>query len=422
MTSRQAATRQAATRQAATRQAATWQGQPAGLLLPFAALCFSFGTTFGYLGTGVSIILRERGIALAQIGFLQLIYLPLGLTFLWAVVLDRTKLPVLPHRVGWIALTQGASTALLLLVSQGDAWPVAMLFCLALAISFAVATMDIALESLAVETVPAAQRPLVTTTKLFGASLGSIVGTGFLTIFYHRLGWQASLLALAGLNGCCLLPMLRYPEAALRRAETLSSPAASRPSRLKRLASHVLVVGLYFTASSLLLNETSLVLLDLHLSLVDVGIVVGTLGPLINLAMTLAAGALMLRYTAARLVTVMASGVAASGALLALAAALASARLGVAAVLLGSLAASGLGVPVFTMIYRWSQGTTAANDYALLFGASFLAALPARVGAPALAGALGWSRYFLAATLFYVAAFVLLGAAMRRTEREGSPS
>ena len=166
-------------------------------LLPFAGLYFTFGATLGFIGGGAPILLRERGVALAQIGLLQLIYLPLGLTFTWAIVLDRIRLPLLPHRIGWIAAMQLLSVALLIVLGQGEAWPVPLLFALALAISFAFATMDIALESLVVETVVPAQRPSVTTAKLFAASLGGIVGTGLLTACYGRFGWRASLVGLA---------------------------------------------------------------------------------------------------------------------------------------------------------------------------------------------------------------------------------
>ena len=76
-------------------------------LLPFFSLYITFGTTLGFLASGAPLILRARGVELAEIGLLQLINLPVGLTFLWAVAIDRLRLPGLPHRIGWIALMQG---------------------------------------------------------------------------------------------------------------------------------------------------------------------------------------------------------------------------------------------------------------------------------------------------------------------------
>ena len=176
-----------------------------------------------------------------------------------------------------------------------------------------------------------------------------------------------------------------------------------------------MLIALYFSASSLLFDADSLVLLDLHLSSVQVGLIVGTGGPAINLAMTLVAGALMARFSTERLVFTFAALAAGCGAVLTLAVVLADAWLGAGAVLLGLLAASGLGVPVFTVIYRWAQGATPATDYALLFGIGFLAALPARVGGPALAAITGWPAFLAGATALYIVALALLGRAIGRT-------
>ncbi len=385
-------------------------------LLPFVALYLSFGATLGFLGGAAPILLRARGVALAQVGLLHLIDLPLGLTFLWAAALDRVRLPPLPHRIGWVAAAQALGVALLLALSAGEGWPAPALFALAVGVSFAFATMDVALEALVVETVPGEARPPVTTAKLCGASLGGILGVGLLSVTYAQLGWRGSLLLLALVDALCLLPILRYPEEGLRRAgPPPEGPGAGLRSRV--LLGRAALIGFTFAASGLLLTPTGLVLLDLHVSLAAVGFVTGTLGPAINLGATLASGALMARVSSGRIVSVMAVGVALSGALMVLATAGGSGRLGIAAAVLGAVAASSLGVPIFNMIYRWAQGAAAATDYSLLFGIGFLAAIPARVGGPALAALLGWPAFFALATPLYVASLWLLGAAMRRTER-----
>ncbi len=391
-------------------------------LLPFVALYLSFGATLGFLGGAAPILLRARGVALGQVGLLHLIDLPLGLTFLWAAALDRVRLPPLPHRIGWVAAAQALGVALLLALSAGEGWPAPALFALAVGVSFAFATMDVALEALVVETVPGEARPPVTTAKLCGASLGGILGVGLLSVTYAQLGWRGSLLLLALVDALCLLPILRYPEDRLRRSgpppdETGERGGAGAGRRSRVLLGRAALIGFTFAASGLLLTPTGLVLLDLHVSLAAVGFVTGTLGPAINLGAALASGALMARVSAGRIVSVMAVGVALSGALMVLATAGGSGRLGIAAAVLGAVAASSLGVPIFNTIYRWAQGAAAATDYSLLFGVGFLAAIPARVGGPALAGLLGWPAFFALATPLYVASLWLLGAAMRRTER-----
>ncbi|WP_298967163.1 MFS transporter [uncultured Methylobacterium sp.] len=388
-----------------------------GPLVPFFCLAVTFGTTLGFLASGAPLILRVRGIELAQVGLLQLINLPVGLTFLWAVVVDRVRLPGLPHRIGWIAVMQAAGIALLVLLSAGEHWPLAALFGLAVATSLCVATMDVALEALVVETVPTQSRTDVAAAKFCGASLGGILGAGVLVARYDVLGWHAALLVVAGLNLACLLPILRYPEARLRRARPADTgaPGTARFGRLRALASRIAVLGGYFAALSLLGGFNNLALLDLGLPLAQVGLVTGTASPLIGLVMAALSGALVRRFGTVPLITVSAIGAVAAGGAMAAASLAGSVPLAVAATLFGLVCGGGLGVPVFAMIYRWAQGPLPATDYALLFGAAFFAAMPVRVAAPALAGALGWAGYFVLAVAAYALAFAVLRRTIART-------
>ncbi|KQT46552.1 MFS transporter [Methylobacterium sp. Leaf456] len=400
----------------ASESVAGWPGSALLLrLAPFFCLSVTFGATLGFLASGAPLILRVRGIDLAEVGLLQLINLPVGLTFLWAGVVDRFRLPLLPHRLGWIVGMQAFGIALLAVLSFGEAWPLPALFGLALAIFFCLATMDVALEALVVETVEPERRPYVTSAKLGGASLGGIVGTGMLIAAYDRLGWQAVVLSVAGLNALCLLPILFYPEPTLRRRASTAVRKKLDFARLRRLGGRVGVLGLYFAALFALTSVNSFALADLGVPLAQVGLVTGSLAAGINLAMALVSGALVRRFGLVPLVTVSALGVGASGLLMLGATATGSGGLGLAAAVFGTLAAGGLGVPVFTMIYRWAEGPQPATDYALLFGAAFFAAMPLRVAAPALAGAVGWPAYFALCLPFYGVAVALLRGAITRT-------
>ena len=384
-------------------------------LLPFFALYVGFGTTFGFLTTGAPLILRVRGVELAQIGLLQVMNLPLGLTFLWATAIDRVRLPGLAHRTGWIALMQGLTVILLLVLAGSEGSGLLGLFGLGVATCFCVATMDIALEALVVETVSTADRPLVSSAKFCGASLGGILGAGVIVGSYDALGWTTAVLLVAGLDAICLLPILAYPERQLRRPEALVERHPGRLGRLRFLGTHVLVLGFYFAALHAISGFNSLALIDLGLSLAQVGLVSGTFAPLINLTMALLSGLLVGRFGTVRLITVFAAGMVLATGAMAAATASGNAALGAAATLSCYVCSSGLGVPVFNMLYRWSEGPRAASDYALLFGAAFFASMPVRVGGPAVASGAGWTAFFLSAIPLYVAAFLVLRAAITRT-------
>ncbi len=387
------------------------------LLAPFFCLYVTFGATLGFLSGGAPLILRARGVELAEVGLLQLINLPVGLTFLWAPLLDRLRLPVLPHRIGWIAAAQAAAVLILAALSFGEHWPLLPLLVLAIAACACVATMDIALEALVVETVPAAQRAFVASAKLCGASLGGILGVGVLVGAYDSLGWRGAILACASLDALCLLPILGYPEARRHGAGARPEHRSGTLARLRRLGGRVLVLGTYFAAAYLLAGANTLALLDLGVPLGRTGFLTGTVLPAVNLVMALAAGGLAARFGTVRMIVLGALGVLASGALMAGACAGGLAELAVAATVLSFVAGGFLGVPVFNMIYRWSQGPRPATDYALLFGAAFFAAMPLRVAAPALAGWIGWPGYFAAALPLYAAAVVWLASAVNRTLR-----
>lgn len=393
-------------------------------LAPFFCLYVTFGATLGFLSGGAPLILRARGVELAEVGLLQLINLPVGLTFLWAPLLDRLRLPFLSHRIGWIAAAQAASVLLLAILSLGETWPLLALLALAIAACACVATMDIALEALVVETVPAGRRAFVASAKLCGASLGGILGVGVLVGSYDSLGWRGAVLACAALDALCLLPILGYREAPPRGAGGAAGTGAGPErwsgslARLRRLAGRVLVLGAYFAASYLVAGPNTLALLDLGVPLGQVGTLTGTVLPAVNLVMALAAGWLAARFGTVRLIAAGALGVLASGGLMVVACAGRMPDLGVAAAVLSFVAGGFLGVPVFNMIYRWAQGPKPATDYALLFGAAFFAAMPLRVAAPALAGWIGWPGYFVATLPLYAAAVAWLAVAVERTLRD----
>ncbi len=384
-------------------------------LAPFFCLYMTFGATLGFLSGGAPLILRARGLDLAEVGLLQLINLPVGLTFLWATLLDRVRLPVLGHRIGWIVATQGMTVALLVVLSFGEHWPLAALLALAIAACTCIASMDIALEALVVETVPAEQRAFVASAKLCGASLGGILGVGVLVGSYDSLGWRFAVLGCAGLDALCLLPILRYPEARLQGAGRIPERWSGSLARLRALLVRILALGAYFAAAYLLSGPNTLALLDLGVTLGQVGFLTGTVLPGINLVMALVAGALVARFGTVRLIVLGGLGVLASGGLMAGACAAGAAGPAVCATVLNFVCGGILGVPVFNMIYRWAQGPRPATDYALLFGAAFFAAMPLRVAAPALAGWAGWPGYFAATMPLYAAAVTWLALCVART-------
>jgi len=134
-------------------------------LLPIALLYLSSGATLATLSGATPLILRARGLDLAGVGMFQLVVLPLGLSFCWASLIDRLRWPFLSHRTGWIVTMQVVTIGLIVFLAHGERWPLPCLIVIAFLGCAALATLDVALEALVVETVGTAERALAATAK-----------------------------------------------------------------------------------------------------------------------------------------------------------------------------------------------------------------------------------------------------------------
>ncbi|MDA8255621.1 MAG: MFS transporter [Betaproteobacteria bacterium] len=180
------------------------------------------------LGT-LSFWLSEAGIARATIGHLSWVGLAYGFKFLWSPLVDRLPLPFLTARLGkrraWLLLSQIAIAAALLGMANTD--PVLnlthMVF-FALAVAFASATQDIALDAYRIEAVEIGKQGAMAATYQAGYRIAMITaGAGALWIAaafdpseaaYDFRPWQVAYTAMAALMAVGILTTLtiREPE------------------------------------------------------------------------------------------------------------------------------------------------------------------------------------------------------------------
>ncbi len=115
------------------------------------------------LGT-LSFWLREAGINRATIGYLSWIGLAYGFKWCWAPLVDRMPIPVLTRVLGrrrsWLLLSQLAIIAALIGMAMNDPKVSLMpvVWC-ALAVAFASATQDIALDAFRIESADMQRQP-----------------------------------------------------------------------------------------------------------------------------------------------------------------------------------------------------------------------------------------------------------------------
>ena len=118
-----------------------------------ALLSFSSGLPLGLVLIAIPDWMRASGVDIRVVGLLTLAQAPWTFKILWSPLMDRYTMPWMGRRRGWAAVSQVALLALTLwLAGVGDhadaAWIVGAL---ALALAFASATQDIAIDAYAVD-------------------------------------------------------------------------------------------------------------------------------------------------------------------------------------------------------------------------------------------------------------------------------
>ena len=182
------------------------------------------------LGT-LSFWLREAGIARATIGHLSWIGLAYGVKWLWAPLVDRLRLPFLTKYLGrrraWLLLAQIAIVAALSGMANTDpALNLRPMVLFALAVAFASATQDIALDAYRIEAVTQEKQGAMAATYQAGYRMAMITaGAGVLWIasavdntpkVYDFRAWHVAYTAMAWcmVVGIITTLLIREPELA----------------------------------------------------------------------------------------------------------------------------------------------------------------------------------------------------------------
>ncbi|MFV0680790.1 AmpG family muropeptide MFS transporter [Ottowia sp.] len=178
------------------------------------------------LGT-LSFRLREAGIDRSTIGYLSWVGLAYGFKWVWAPLVDRLPLPGLTRWLGrrrsWLLLAQCGVAAGLVGMALADprAGLTPLVWC-ALAVAFASATQDIALDAYRIESAPTEEQPALAATYQTGYRLAMIwAGAGVLWLAaraqggvagYDNAAWQVAYLVMAASILVGVVTVLLSPE------------------------------------------------------------------------------------------------------------------------------------------------------------------------------------------------------------------
>ena len=185
------------------------------------------GLPWVFIGSALSLWLRESGIDRTTVGLAGLIFSVYAVNFLWAPLVDRFRIPVLTSRLGhrkaWILLCQAVIIACLLAWSLLDpSVHLGPVVGMGLLLAIASASQDVAIDALRIEQVDKTETEAMAAgaaVMVIGWWSGFKLG-GFLQLWIaDRLEgaglsahWQLSFIAMAGLVLLMALALTLMPE------------------------------------------------------------------------------------------------------------------------------------------------------------------------------------------------------------------
>jgi PAT family beta-lactamase induction signal transducer AmpG len=192
------------------------------LLLLVGSLYFAEGMPYGIVSELLPLYLRERGVPLAEIGFLGTIGLAWTLKFLWAPLVDG-----LGSYAGWMRGALLTVSAALLVIGFGGEAGSPLFWAAAAALALASATQDVAIDAIAVAVSNPVNVGVVNSTRITTYRAAIIVAGGGLAAIAGSWGWHAAFSAGAVLALACIVST-RYITQELVPRTTLSPLPALR--------------------------------------------------------------------------------------------------------------------------------------------------------------------------------------------------
>jgi len=199
------------------------------------ALYLVQGLPFGFQAIALPVMLRRQGIGLEEIGFAGALAAPWMLKLVWAPAVDAYHVGAIGRRRSWIlplqlglALSCGAAAFVDPEAQLG------MLLGLVLAMNLFAATLDVAVDGLAVDLLDPSELGPGNIAQVVGFKLGMLTTGGLMLAYLATLGWPRFFFVMAGLVVAVLVVTLvwREPEApAAQRSGPSVSPAPAGSSR-----------------------------------------------------------------------------------------------------------------------------------------------------------------------------------------------
>lgn len=233
------------------------------------ALGFAAGLPFLLIFDTLSAWLREVGLTLEVIAFFSLATLVYSFKFLWAPLIDRTKVPVLTtwlgHRRSWMLVCQGLIIAgLWVLAGRDPTRQLGLMAFLAVLVGFCSATQDIALDAWRIEVADVSRQGAMAAAYSWGYRIAFVTAGAVPLLLAGTYGWNLSYAFMATLMGIGVLATLIAPRETEHRVRAINLEGIEGSklrdgwewaARLVLLSAGALVIGSGLAANASLLGS-----------------------------------------------------------------------------------------------------------------------------------------------------------------------
>src|SRR5690606_14720390 len=182
------------------------------------------GLPFGFQATALPVYLAATGVSLTTIGFAGALSAPWLLKPLWAPLVDRYASDRFGRRRSWIVPLQAALASTCLAAAFVPAESLGLLLVLIGLTNLFAATMDIAVDGLAVDLLASDELGYGNIAQVVGYKIGMLIGGGILVWASRWIGWSGLFLAISGLVGTALLITFAWREPAPARTDSRDEP------------------------------------------------------------------------------------------------------------------------------------------------------------------------------------------------------
>ncbi len=379
-------------------------------------LSFSSGLPLGLVWLAIPAWMAREGVDIKLIGLFTLAQAPWSFKLLWSPSMDRYPLPLLGRKRGWILAGQAGLLATTLWLAGAARHPEAIwvIGALALAIAFASATQDIAIDAYAVETLRREELGFASGARTAFYRFAMLVAGGVSITLAAETSWVLvnTLLALLYLPFMVVTWLAPEPEDLPPPPRSLKDavwgPFVGFLAQHRSLEILAFVV-LYKLGDNLTQSLTRPFLVQAGFDDFDVGVATATIGQAASIAGTLVGGILTDRMGLGRALWVFGFFQLVSNLGYAVVAEVGVNRPVMYAAQAFELGSSGLGQGAFgVLLMRLTQKRFSATQYALL---SSLFTLPRILAGPVsgvLADRLGWRDFFVLTVAFGVPGLLML--------------